>query len=102
MEQFLNVFSPMQLMNYEANVCDYARRISGASGMGSFEWRDADGFPFLFSDNVVDTYKTSELHNFYTEVELSVKVYMAIANLVVSNAYAWRYHEQTNKNQDLS
>ena len=63
---------------------------------------DAYGFPFIFSDADEELYKTSMLENFYCEVELSLKVYVAIANLIVSNAYAWRYSEQTNNNQELS
>ncbi len=102
MEQFTNILSPVQLTNYENNVCQVVRNLAGSDvSVGAFEWLDADGFPFLFSDSD-ETHKTTELQNFYSEVELSIKVYMAIANLIVSNSMAWRYAEQTNSNQKLS
>ncbi|AQM71148.1 hypothetical protein Vca1114GL_04731 [Vibrio campbellii] len=102
MEQFTNIFSLPQLMNYESNVCDYARRLAKCNGLGTFEWLDADGFPFIYSDDIEETFVVDDLNNFYAEVELSKKVLFAIVNLMVSNSLAWRYHEQTNCNREMA
>lgn len=101
MDQFLKFFTIQQLMNYEANVCHVVREYSGASGIGSFEWLDADGFPFIYTDDE-EMFVTEKFTNFYSEVEMSMKVYVAIANLMVSNALAWRYHEQSNCNREMA
>lgn len=101
MNQFCNIFTIQQLMNYEAYVCQIAREYSGASGIGAFEWLDADGFPFIYNYDE-EMFITEKFTNFYSEVEMSMKVYVAIANLMVSNALAWRYHEQSNCNREMA
>lgn len=101
MDQFLKICTIQQLMNYEANVCYVVREYSGASGIGAFEWLDADGFPFIYTDDE-EMFVTEKFTNFYSEVEMSMKVYVAIANLMVSNALAWRYHEQSNCNREMA
>ncbi|PKF49399.1 hypothetical protein [Enterovibrio nigricans] len=104
MKEFLKTFTIEQLMSYEANVCHVARDLSGASGIGAFSWKNADGFPVIFTDSS-EVYSTEKFHNFYCEVELSLKVFVAVSNLMVSNAMAWRYstaqENQKNVNQEL-